>query len=122
MKKSLAIVMTVLLLLSAVISPANAARMKHHHDGANYDVLVNSISNQKRGLNYEVMGPMPGGETKTVVVSLAVPFGAHYNNTYYYEDEFYAGTLRVARTSVVTYADGTKDTLVTYAGTVSRKK
>lgn len=122
MKKSLAIVMTVLLLLSAVISPANAASMKHHHDGANYDVLVNSISNQKRGLNYQFSKSLPGGETKSVVVSLAVPFGAHYNNTYYYEDEFYAGTLRVARTSVVTYADGTKDTLVTYAGTVSRKK
>lgn len=122
MKKSLAIVMTVLLLLSAAISPANAASMKHHHDGVNYDVLVNSIANQKRGLNYEVMGPMPGGETKSVVVSLAVPFGAKYNTTYYYEDEFYAGTLRVARTSVVTYSDGSKDTLVTYAGTVSRKK
>lgn len=122
MKRSLAIVMTVLLLLSAAISPTNAASMKHHHDGANYDVLVNSIANQKKGLNYQFNKSLPGGETKTVVVSLAVPFGAHYNNTYYYEDEFYAGTLRVARTSVVTYADGTKDTLVTYAGTVSRKK
>lgn len=122
MKRSLAIVMTVLLLLSAAISPTNAASMKHHHDGANYDVLVNSIANQKRGLNYQFSKSLPGGETKSVVVSLAVPFGAHYNNTYYYEDEFYAGTLRVARTSVVTYADGTKDTLVTYAGTVSRKK
>jgi uncharacterized membrane protein len=122
MKKSLAIVMTVLLLLSAAISPANAASMKHHHDGANYDVLVNSIANQKRGLNYQFSKSLPGGETKTVVVSLAVPFGAHYNNTYYYEDEFYAGTLRVARTSVVTYADGTKDTLVTYAGEVKRNK
>ena len=122
MKKSLAIVMTVLLLLSAAISPANAASMKHHHDGANYDVLVNSISNQKRGFNYEVMGPMPGGETKSVVVSLAVPFGAHYNNTYYYEDDFYSGMIKVLRTSVVNYPDGTKDTLITYAGTVSRKK
>ena len=122
MKRSLAIVMTVLLLLSAAISPTNAASMKHHHDGANYDVLVNSIANQKRGLNYQFSKSLPGGETKSVVVSLAVPFGAHYNNTYYYEDEFYAGTLRVARTSVVTYVDGTKDTLVTYAGTVSRKK
>lgn len=122
MKKSLAIVMTVLLLLSAAISPANAASMKHHHDGANYDVLANSIANQKRGLNYQFNKSLPGGETKTVVVSLAVPFGAKFNNTYYYEDEFYAGTLRVARTSVVTYADGTKDTLVTYAGEVKRNK
>ena len=122
MKKSLAIVMTVLLLLSAAISPANASSMRNHHDGANYDVLVNSISNQKRGLNYQVMGPMPSGETKDVIVSVAVPFGAYFNTTYYYEDEFYAGTLRVTRTSVITYPDGSKDTLVTYAGTVSRKK
>lgn len=122
MKKSLAIVMTVLLLLSAFISPANAASMKHHHDGANYDVLVNSISNQKRGLNYEVMGPMPGGETKSVIVSLAVPFGAKFNNTYYYEDANYSGMIKVLRTSVVNYPDGTKDTLVTYAGEVKRNK
>ena len=122
MKKSLAIVMTVLLLLSAAISPANAASMKHPHDGANYDVLVNSISNQKRGLNYEVMGPMPSGETKTVVVSLAVPFGAKFNTTYYYEDDFYSGMIKVLRTSVVNYPDVTKDTLVTYAGEVKRNK
>lgn len=122
MKKSLAIVMTVLLLLSAAISPANASSMRNHHDGANYDVLVNSIANQKRGLNYEVMGPMPGGETKTVVVSLAVPFGAKFNNTYYYEDDNYSGMIKVLRTSVVNYPDGTKDTLVTYAGEVKRNK
>lgn len=122
MKKSLAIVMTVLLLLSAAISPANAASMKHHHDGANYDVLVNSIANQKRGLNYQVMGPMPAGETKSVVVSLAVPFGAKFNTTYYYEDANYSGMIKVTRTSVVNYPDGSKDTLVTYAGAVKRSK
>lgn len=122
MKKSLAIVMTVLLLLSAAIGPANAASMKHHHDGANYDVLVNSIANQKRGLNYQFNKSLPGGETKTVVVSLAVPFGAKFNNTYYYEDDNYSGMIKVLRTSVVNYPDGTKDTLVTYAGEVKRNK
>lgn len=122
MKKSLAIVMTVLLLLSAAISPANAASMKHHHDGANYDVLVNSISNQKRGLNYQFSKSLPGGETKSVVVSLAVPFGAKFNTTYYYEDDFYSGMIKVLRTSVVNYPDGSKDTLVTYAGEVKRNK
>lgn len=122
MKKSLAIVMTVLLLMSAVISSANAASMKHHHDGANYDVLVNSIANQKRGINHNLMGLKPDGETKTVVVSLVVPFGAKYKSTYYYMDANYSGMIKATRTSVVNYPDGTKDTLVTYSGEVKRNK
>lgn len=121
MKRSISILMSVILVLTLLAVPVNAMSMSNNHEGANYKVLVNAITAQKQSVD-EAMSPRPSEETKNVSVTLAVPYGAHFNRTYFYEDDFYSGTLRIAHVSTVSYPDGTKDNLVTYAGVVSLKK